>query len=67
MMEVMVELYNGTIQTLANEMWISGYKPMVLFRNDKKGNKIKVGTIRRVYTELFPCGHGYGRDDNAGV
>lgn len=57
MMEVMVELYNGTIQTLESGMWIAGYKPIVLFRNDKRGNKIKIGTVRRVYTELFPYRH----------
>jgi len=49
-MKVMVELQNGSVRSFTSHMEIVGYNPMVLFHTDTKGNKVKLGKVKRVFS-----------------
>jgi len=45
----MVELYSGVVRSFTAHMEIIGNKPMVLFHTDSKGNRVKLGKVRRIF------------------
>lgn len=49
-MQVMVELQNGSVRSFTTHMEIVGHNPMVLFHTDSKGNRVKLGKVKRVFS-----------------
>ena len=50
-MKVMVELKHGVVRTLTRHIELVGLNPMVAIHTDSNGKKVRLGDVRRVYTE----------------